>query len=172
MDVAAKEQTLDEFDSGKGANQMRIAVGSDHAGWPLKEPLVAVLIDRGWDVEDFGTFGTESVDYPDYAAKVAEAVARGDVDRGLLLCGSGQGMCMSANKVSGVRAALAHDVVSARLARAHNDANVLTMGARFVAAPLAQEILLTFVSTEFAGGRHMRRVEKIETTAHRETGLS
>lgn len=151
---------------------MRIAVGSDHAGWPLKEPLVAFLIDRGWDVEDFGTFSTTAVDYPDYAIKVSEAVARGDVDRGLLLCGSGQGMCMTANKVAGVRACLAHDVVSARLAREHNDANVLTMGARFVAEPLAQEILSTFVSTEFAGGRHQVRVEKIEAAARREAGLS
>ncbi len=151
---------------------MRVAVGADHAGWPLKEVLVAFLIDRGWDVEDFGTFSTESVDYPDYAAKVSEAVARGDVDRGLLLCGSGQGMCMTANKVAGVRAALAHDVVSARMAREHNDANVLTMGARFVAAPLAREILETFVSTEFAGGRHQRRVEKIDALARRETGIN
>ncbi|AEJ38997.1 sugar-phosphate isomerase, RpiB/LacA/LacB family [Sulfobacillus acidophilus TPY] len=140
---------------------MRIAVGADHAGWPLKEPLVNFLIDQGWDVEDFGTFSDESVDYPDYAAKVAEAVARGDVERGLLVCGSGQGMCMVANKIPGVRAALAHDVVSARLAREHNDANVLTMGARFVALPLAQEILQVFLSTPFSGGRHMRRVEKI-----------
>lgn len=151
---------------------MRIAVGADHAGWPLKESLVAFLIERGWDVEDFGTFSTESVDYPDYALKVSEAVARGDVERGLLLCGSGQGMCMSANKVPGVRAALAHDVVSARLSREHNDANVLAMGARFVAEPLAEEILATFVSTEFAGGRHQRRVEKIDATVRREPGLS
>ncbi|MDA8206256.1 MAG: ribose 5-phosphate isomerase B [Thermaerobacter sp.] len=151
---------------------MRVAVGADHAGWPLKEVLVGFLIDRGWDVEDFGTFSTESVDYPDYAAKVSEAVARGDVDRGLLLCGSGQGMCMTANKVAGVRAALAHDVVSARMAREHNDANVLTMGARFVAAPLAREILETFVSTEFAGGRHQRRVEKIDALVRRETGIN
>lgn len=151
---------------------MRIAVGADHAGWPLKEPLVAFLIERGWDVEDFGTFSVDSVDYPDYAARVAEAVARGDVDRGLLLCGSGQGMCMTANKVASVRAALAHDVVSARLAREHNDANVLTMGARFVAPALAEEILATFISTEFAGGRHQRRVEKIDAIARREPGLS
>lgn len=151
---------------------MRIAVGADHAGWSLKEPLVAFLIERGWDVEDFGTFGPESVDYPEYAAKVAGAVARGDADRGLLLCASGQGMCITANKVSGVRAALAHDVVSSRLAREHNDANVLTMGARFVAQPLAEEILLTFLSTDFAGGRHQRRIEKIEGTARREPGLS
>ncbi|MCL5116492.1 MAG: ribose 5-phosphate isomerase B [Firmicutes bacterium] len=150
---------------------MRIAVGADHAGWPLKEPLVSFLIEHGWDVEDFGTFGGDSVDYPDYALKVAEAVARGDVERGLLLCGSGQGMCMTANKVGSVRAALAHDVVSARLSREHNDANVLAMGARFVAQPLAEEILLTFLSTEFAGGRHTRRVEKIQAVERRETGL-
>jgi ribose 5-phosphate isomerase B len=150
---------------------MRIAVGADHAGWSLKEPLVAFLIEQGWDVEDFGTFMAESVDYPDFAAKVAGAVARGDADRGLLLCGSGQGMCMTANKVVGVRAALAHDVVSARLAREHNDANVLTMGARFVAKPLAEEILLVFLSTNFAGGRHQRRIEKIEAAARHEPGL-
>ncbi len=151
---------------------MRIAVGADHAGWTLKEPLVAFLIEHGWDVEDFGAFGSESVDYPDYALKVAEAVARGDVERGLLLCGSGQGMCMTANKVARVRAALAHDVVSARLSREHNDANVLAMGARFVAAPMAEEILLTFLTTQFAGGRHARRVEKIEALDRREPGLS
>ncbi|PSR20587.1 MAG: ribose 5-phosphate isomerase B [Sulfobacillus acidophilus] len=150
---------------------MRIAVGADHAGWSLKEPLVAFLIEQGWDVEDFGTFSAESVDYPDFAVKVAGAVARGDADRGLLLCGSGQGMCITANKVVGVRAALAHDVVSARLAREHNDANVLTMGARFVAQPLAEEILLMFLSTSFAGGRHQRRIEKIETAARHESGL-
>ena len=151
---------------------MRIAVGADHAGWDLKEPLVAFLIDQGWDVEDFGTFGPESVDYPDYAVKVSEAVSRGDVERGLLLCGSGQGMCMTANKISGVRAALAHDVVSARLSREHNDANILTMGARFVAAPLAEEILLTFLSTEFGGGRHQRRVEKIDAIGRRDSNRS
>lgn len=151
---------------------MRIAVGADHAGWILKEPLVAFLIERGWDVEDFGTFGADAVDYPDYAVKVSEAVARGDVDRGLLVCGSGQGMCMTANKISGIRAALAHDVVSARLAREHNDANVLTMGARLVAEPLAEEILLTFLSTEFQGGRHARRVEKLDSVERREPGLA
>lgn len=150
---------------------MRIAVGADHAGWVLKEPLVNYLIEHGWDVEDFGTFGTEAVDYPDYASKVADAVAKGDVDRGLLICGTGQGMCMTANKVHGVRAALAHDVVSARLAREHNDANVLTMGARLVAEPLAEEVLDTFLSTQFSGGRHQRRVEKIEDIERRNPAL-
>lgn len=140
---------------------MRIAVGADHAGLSLKEPLVDFLMSKGWDVEDFGTFGPDSVDYPDYAQKVSEAVARGDVDRGLLICGSGQGMCMVANKVDGVRAALANDVVSARLSREHNDANVLTMGARLVALGLAQEIVDVWLSTAFEGGRHQRRLDKI-----------
>ncbi|MCL6561411.1 MAG: ribose 5-phosphate isomerase B [Firmicutes bacterium] len=141
---------------------MRIAVGADHAGWPLKEPLANFLIENGWDVEDFGTFSPESVDYPDYAEKVARAVASGQAERGLLICGSGIGMCIAANKVPGVRAALAHDVVAARLSRQHNDANVLTMGARFIAVPLAQEILKVWLETPFEGGRHQRRVEKIQ----------
>ncbi|MCL4494016.1 MAG: ribose 5-phosphate isomerase B [Firmicutes bacterium] len=146
---------------------MRIAVGADHAGWTLKEMLVNYLIDRGWDVEDFGTFGPDSVDYPDYANKVALAVANADVERGLLICGSGQGMCIVANKTSGVRASLAHDVVSARLARQHNDANVLTMGARFVAPQLAEEILTVWLETPYEGGRHARRLEKIEEIERR-----
>ncbi|WP_053960540.1 ribose 5-phosphate isomerase B [Sulfobacillus thermosulfidooxidans] len=146
---------------------MRIAVGADHAGWPLKETLVNYLIDKGWDVEDFGTFGPESVDYPDYANKVALAVANGDAERGLLICGSGQGMCIVANKTQGVRASLAHDVVSARLARQHNDANVLTMGARFVAPELAEEILSVWLDTPYEGGRHARRLEKIEQIERR-----
>ncbi|OLZ10668.1 ribose 5-phosphate isomerase B [Sulfobacillus thermosulfidooxidans] len=146
---------------------MRIAVGADHAGWPLKETLVNYLIDKGWDVEDFGTFGPESVDYPDYANKVALAVANGDAERGILICGSGQGMCIVANKTQGVRASLAHDVVSARLARQHNDANVLTMGARFVAPELAEEILSVWLDTPYEGGRHARRLEKIEQIERR-----
>lgn len=150
---------------------MRIAVGSDHAGLPLKEPLVTFLIEKGWDVEDFGTFSQDSVDYPDYALKVSEAVARGDVDRGLLICGSGQGMCMTANKVTGVRAALAHDVVSARLSREHNDSNVLCMGARFVAIGLAQEILSTWLETDFEAGRHIRRIEKIQEFERHGAGI-
>lgn len=150
---------------------MRIAVGADHAGWPLKETLVQFLIDGGWDVEDFGTFGPESVDYPDYAEKVAAAVAHGEVERGLLICGSGIGMSIVANKVDGVRAALAHDVVSARLSREHNDANVLTMGGRFVAPPLAEEILQVWLNTSFSGGRHLRRLEKIEVLEKNEHGI-
>ncbi len=141
---------------------MRIAAGADHAGWPLKEGLVRFLMDRGWDVEDFGTFGDESVDYPDYAEKVARAVADGQVDRGLLLCGTGLGMCISANKVAGVRAVTVHDVISARLAREHNDANVITMGARLITPEVAREVLAAWLDTQFCGGRHQRRVEKIQ----------
>lgn len=141
---------------------MRIAVGADHAGWPLKEILVNHLIDQGWDVEDFGTFGPDSVDYPDYANKVAVAVANGNVERGLLICGTGLGMCMVANKTHGVRAAVAHDVVSARLSRQHNDANVLTMGGRMIAPELAEEVLDVWLATAFEGGRHVRRLQKIE----------
>ncbi|POB09761.1 ribose 5-phosphate isomerase B [Sulfobacillus sp. hq2] len=142
---------------------MRIAVGADHAGWPLKEILVNHLIDQGWDVEDFGTFGPDSVDYPDYANKV---VAAGDVERGLLICGSGLGMAIVANKTAGVRAAVANDVVSARLSRQHNDANVLTMGGRLIAPELAQEVLDVWLTTAFDGGRHIRRLQKIEQIEH------
>lgn len=140
---------------------MRIAVGADHAGWTLKESLADFLIDLGWDVEDFGTFSDEAVDYPEYAGKVARAVASGQVDRGLLVCGTGLGMCITANKVPGVRAVTAHDVVSARLARQHNDANVLTMGGRIIALDLASEVLRTWLETPFEGGRHQVRVEQI-----------
>lgn len=140
---------------------MRIAVGADHAGWTLKESLADFLIDLGWDVEDFGTFSGEPVDYPEYADKVAHAVASGQVERGLLVCGTGLGMCIAANKVLGVRAVTAHDVVSARLARQHNDANVLTMGGRIIASSLATEVLRTWLETPFEGGRHQVRVEQI-----------
>jgi ribose 5-phosphate isomerase B len=141
---------------------MRIAVGADHAGFPLKEPVVQWLMDAGYDVQDVGTFdGSVSVDYPDFAAKVAQAVASGQAQYGLLFCGTGLGMAIAANKVRGVRAVTCHDVVSARFAREHNDANVLTMGGRLVAAPLALEVVGTFLQTAFAGGRHQRRVEEI-----------
>jgi len=141
---------------------MRIAVGADHAGFPLKEPVVQWLMDAGYDVQDVGTFdGSVSVDYPDFAAKVAQAVASGQAQYGLLFCGTGLGMAIAANKVRGVRAVTCHDVVSARFAREHNDANVLTMGGRLVAAPLALEVVGTFLQTSFAGGRHQRRVEEI-----------
>jgi ribose 5-phosphate isomerase B len=140
---------------------MRIAVGCDHAGLSLKEPVVAWLVERGYDVHDVGTFDTESCDYPDYALKVAHAVAGAEAEFGLLFCGSGIGMAITANKVPGIRAANCHDVVAARLARQHNDANVLTLGGRFVAPELAIEVIQTFLATPFEGGRHVARIEKI-----------
>jgi ribose 5-phosphate isomerase B len=138
-----------------------IALGADHAGFPLKEDLKAWLIEQGHQVIDFGTHSPESVDYPDYATQVAESVAAAKADRGVLVCGTGIGMAMTANKIAGIRAALCGDAFTARMSREHNDANVLTMGARLTAREAAIEILGTWLQTEFAGGRHARRVEKI-----------
>jgi ribose 5-phosphate isomerase B len=138
-----------------------IALGADHAGFPLKEDLKAWLIARGYDVVDFGTQSPESVDYPDFAALVAGAVTTGKASRGVLVCGSGIGMAIAANKVAGVRAAACTDAYTARLSREHNDANVLTLGARITARDAAVEILETWLGAEFAGGRHARRVEKL-----------
>lgn len=146
---------------------MRIAVGCDHAGLSLKEPVVAWLVERGYDVHDVGTFDPESCDYPDYALKVAHAVADAEAEFGLLFCGSGIGMAIAANKVAGIRAANCHDVVAARLARQHNDANVLAMGGRFVAPELAIEVIQTFLATPFEGGRHVSRIEKIREAERR-----
>ncbi|MGC8488111.1 MAG: ribose 5-phosphate isomerase B [Clostridia bacterium] len=141
---------------------MRIAIGADHAGFPLKEPTVRWLMDQGYDVHDVGTFEEGvSVDYPDFAGKVAATVASGEADFGVLFCGTGLGMAIAANKVRGVRAVTCHDVLSSRLARQHNDANVLTMGGRIAAPELAQEVLATFLETRFDGGRHQHRVEEI-----------
>jgi len=141
---------------------MRIAIGSDHAGFGLKEVVRAHLGAAGHEVQDLGTHSTDSVDYPDFAHQVAQAVASGEVDRGMLVCGTGQGMAMAANKVEGVRAGVCSDVFSARGTRAHNDANVLCLGERVVGAGLAIEIVDTWMSTGFEGGRHQRRVDKIQ----------
>jgi ribose 5-phosphate isomerase B len=140
---------------------VRIAIGADHAGVDLKEAIVDWLVERGYDVHDVGTFDHGSVDYPDYAVKVAQAVAQGEATYGLLFCGTGLGMAIAANKVPGVRAVTCHEPVSARLSRQHNDANVLTMGGRLVAPQLAVEVLSEFLSTEFEGGRHSARIDKI-----------
>lgn len=140
---------------------MRIAIGADHAGYTLKEVLVAHLREQGVEVVDFGTHGPDSVDYPDYAHRVAEAVARGEADFGVLICGTGIGMSITANKVPGIRAAAVSDVYSAKMSRAHNDANVLCLGGRVVGPGLAIEILETWLRTPFEGGRHARRLEKI-----------
>lgn len=140
---------------------MKIAVGADHAGYELKNHLAEALRKAGHEVTDFGTNSGESTDYPDYARAVAESVSAGKADRGVLVCGSGVGMEIAANKVHGVRAANVHTVEEAALSRQHNNANVVTMGARFIAPALAQELVDTFLKTEFEGGRHERRVGKI-----------
>ena len=138
-----------------------VALGADHAGWELKEALKAWLFDQGHQVLDFGTHSPDPVDYPDYAAQVAEAVAVAKVERGILVCGTGIGMAITANKVPGVRAATCSDLYTARMSREHNDANVLALGARITARDAAIEILDTWLSVPFAGGRHVRRVEKL-----------
>jgi ribose 5-phosphate isomerase B len=138
-----------------------IAIGSDHAGYHLKEHLVGLLRDDGHDVLDFGTVSTEPVDYPPFCAAVGRAVRDGEAELGIVVGGSGQGEQLSANKVRGVRAALCNELYTARMARAHNDANVLAMGARVVGVGLAEEILRTFLTTPFEGGRHARRVDLI-----------
>ncbi len=140
---------------------MRIAIGGDHAGYPLKQYLIPVIAGWGHDVQDLGTSSEDPVDYPIYCAAVARAVVRGDADRGIVLGGSGNGEQISANKVHGIRAALCNDLYTARLCRMHNDANVLSMGARVVAYELANEITELFLTTEFQGGRHVKRLAEI-----------
>ena len=139
----------------------RIAIGSDHAGFELKQHLVGVLRSGGHEVLDHGTHSTEAVDYPPICSAVARTVRDGGADLGIVLGGSGQGEQLAANKVRGVRAALCNDLYTARYARLHNDANVLSMGARVVGVGLAEEILSTFLATSFEGGRHERRVQQL-----------
>ncbi|MDA2915679.1 ribose 5-phosphate isomerase B [Nitrospinae bacterium AH_259_B05_G02_I21] len=138
-----------------------IAIGSDHAGFELKEHLKRFLEAQGHPLEDCGTVNTQPVDYPDVAWKVAEAVAGGRCQVGILVCGTGLGMSITANKVPGIRAALCHDSYTARLAREHNDANVLAIGGRITGTGLVEEIATIFLTTPFAGERHARRVAKI-----------
>jgi ribose 5-phosphate isomerase B len=144
-----------------------IALGADHAGWELKEALKAWLIEGGHQILDFGTHSPESVDYPDYALQVAESVASGKAERGVLVCGTGIGMAMTANKVPGVRAALCSDPFTARMSREHNDANVLTLGGRLMDRELGLEILQMWLNAAFAGGRHERRLGKIAQVERR-----
>lgn len=139
----------------------KLIVGSDHAGLGLKRELLGVAAELGYEVVDLGTHASDSTDYPDYAHQVSNAVARGE-GLGLLVCGTGIGMSMAANRHRGVRAALCGDVFSASMARKHNDANVICIGARVVGTGLAAEILKAFLSAEFEGGRHQRRVQKID----------
>ena len=143
---------------------MKVIVGSDHAGFGLKEACKQFLNRSGaHEVYDVGVFSRESSDYPEIAHKVAQAVSRGEYARGILICGSGLGMSMSANRHRGVRAALCYNIYSARLSRLHNDANILAMGERVLGEGLALEILDVFLNTEFEGGRHKRRVDRIDT---------
>jgi ribose 5-phosphate isomerase B len=141
---------------------MKVAIGADHAGFEEKEKVKQVLDKIGVEYVDFGTNSSDSVDYPDYAKKVGEAVAKGEVEQGILVCGSGTGMAISANKVHGVRAAVAWNEDIARLARQHNNANVIALAGRFISEEENEKILKAWFDAEFEGGRHARRVEKIE----------
>ena len=139
---------------------MRIAIGCDHRGIDYKQEIIKMVTGAGHEVKDFGTYTTDSVDYPDIAKEVGEAVARGEYDRGILICGTGIGVCISANKVKGIRAAQPRDVFGAERARQHNDANVLCLGAEY-GLDGVDGIVSAFLNTEFEGGRHQRRVEKM-----------
>jgi ribose 5-phosphate isomerase B len=140
---------------------MKIAVGADHAGFALKEKIREWLKNQGFEVQDEGTHSGDSVDYPDYARKVGETVAKREAEMGILVCGSGIGMSIAANKVAGIRAAAVTTVHEAQMSREHNNANVLTLGARILSEDLALKIVERWLHTPFAGGRHQRRVEKI-----------
>ena len=140
---------------------MKIALAADHAGFALKEKVREYLRTKGLEVEDFGPVSADPVDYPDFAEKVASRVADRQADFGVLVCGTGLGMMLAANKVPGIRAVPANDTLSARMAREHNDANVLTLGSRMIDEGTMRKIVDTWLSTPFAGGRHERRVEKI-----------
>jgi ribose 5-phosphate isomerase B len=145
----------------------KVAIGADHGGFGMKEALIAFLQEKGYRVEDCGAYSREAVDYPDFAYAVAKLVSNGDVWRGVIIDGAGIGSCMAANKVSGVRAAMCYDYATAVNSREHNNANVLTLGAGLIGPSLAKQILETWLKTEFGGGRHARRVDKImaiETT--------
>ncbi len=141
---------------------MKIAIGSDHAGFEYKQRIQSLLEEIGHEIQDFGTFSAEPVDYPVFIRPVAQAVARGDFDRGIVLGGSGNGEAIVANKVKGVRCALCWSLDTARWAREHNDANVLSIGQRTIPIELALDIVRVWLTTDFAGGRHLNRVRQIE----------
>lgn len=140
---------------------MKIAIGSDHAGYELKELIKKHLQEKGFNIKDFGTNSTESIDYPDFAREVGEAVATGDFGRGILICGTGIGISIAANKIPGVYCGLVGDCFSAKAARWHNDTNVIALGARVIGPGLALEIVDIWLGTEFKGGRHQKRIDKI-----------
>lgn len=141
--------------------EKKIAIASDHAGYELKEKVVEFLKSEGFDTEDYGTYNEESCDYPDYALTAAQAVADSKCDYGILICGTGIGMSIVANKVKGIKAANCCSIDMARLAREHNDANILTIGARLISFDEAKNIIITFLKSSFQHGRHTRRIEKI-----------
>jgi ribose 5-phosphate isomerase B len=147
---------------------MKIAIGSDHRGFEAKRRLVAFLQQFGHEIIDVGTAGSESVDYPDFAYPVATCVSRGEVERGILICGTSIGMCIAANKVKGVRAAPCHDSITAEMSRRHNDANVLCLSADLLGEGLIDRMVRIWLETEFDGGRHARRVEKITKIENQE----
>jgi len=140
---------------------MKIALGSDHGGFQLKEEIKKFLDSKGLEYKDFGTNSSDSCDYPDIALPVAQAIKKGEYDRGILVCGTGIGIGIAANKIPGIRAALCHDTFSARASREHNNANILTMGERVIGKGLALDIVEVWLTTEFCGGRHQRRIDKI-----------
>ncbi len=140
---------------------MKIAIASDHGGNNLRREIVQLLVELGMEYVDFGPDSNESVDYPDFATPVANGVASGNFDRGILICGTGIGMSIAANKVKGIRCALVHDVFSAKATRQHNDSNILAMGERVIGPGLAREIVATWLNTTFEGGRHERRIGKL-----------
>ncbi len=142
-------------------NRLKIAIGSDHGGFRLKEEIRKLLEEKQYEFRDFGTYSEDAVDYPDIALAVALAVREGAYDRGILVCGTGIGIGIAANKLEGIRAALCHDTFSARASREHNNANILTMGERVIGPGLAKDIVNIWLETDFAGGRHARRVDKI-----------
>jgi ribose 5-phosphate isomerase B len=141
---------------------MKIALGSDHAGFEYKQAIAQLLVASGHEIHDFGTYSTEPVDYPDFIRPAAEAVARGEFARGVVLGGSGNGEAMVANRLRGVRCALCWNVESAKLGRQHNDANVISLGQRMVSRNLALEIVRIWLETPFEGGRHVRRLQKLD----------
>ncbi|MFA9560620.1 ribose 5-phosphate isomerase B [Evansella sp. AB-rgal1] len=149
---------------------MKVAIGADHGGVELKQDLISLLKELNIDYTDVGSHCADSVDYSDFGLPVAEMVANGEADRGILICGTGIGMSIAANKVKGVRCALVHDLFTAKVTREHNDTNVLAMGARVIGPGVALEIARVWLSTEFEGGRHARRIDKISQYENRVTG--
>ena len=148
--------------NNEGRLKMNVIIGSDHAGYQMKEKVVAHLLKRGIEVEDVGTHDEESVDYTDFGKKVASKVSDASFDLGILMCGTGLGMSMVANRFPGVRAALANDLFSAIMSRRHNDSNILVMGGRLIGDTLALQLVDTWLDTPFEGGRHQRRLEKMD----------